>query len=116
MQFLLSVIDDMSGRTEAELEDPTALPEEAVAIDAFNERLRSGGQWLFAAGLASPHSARIIDNRGAEPMVTDGPFAESKEFLAGFWIVEAADLATALALATDGSKACNRKVEVRQIR
>jgi len=44
---------------------------------------------------------------------TDGPFVESKEFLNGFWIIEAPDLDVALKLATEGSKACNRKVEVR---
>ncbi len=48
-----------------------------------------------------------------EAMFTDGPFLESKEYLAGFWIMEAPDLDVALKLAAEGSKACNRKVEVR---
>jgi hypothetical protein len=46
-------------------------------------------------------------------MFTDGPFLESKEYLVGFWILEAADLDVALKLAAEGSKACNRKLEVR---
>jgi hypothetical protein len=46
---------------------------------------------------------------------TDGPFLESKEYLAGFWIIEAADLDVALKLAAEGSRACNRKVEVRPL-
>ena len=58
-------------------------------------------------------SATVIDNRGGEAMFTDGPFLESKEYLAGFWVIEAADLDVALKLAAEGSKACNRKVEVR---
>jgi hypothetical protein len=55
----------------------------------------------------------VIDNRGDEAIVTDGPFLESKEILAGFWILEAPDLDVALRLATAGSKACNRKLELR---
>jgi hypothetical protein len=90
-----------------------ATPEEMAAIDVFNERLEAEGHWVFAAGLAAPSSATVIDNRGGEALFTDGPYLESKEYLAGFWIIDAADLDVALKLAADGSKACNRKVEVR---
>jgi hypothetical protein len=68
---------------------------------------------LPAGGLASPSAATVIDNRDGEALFTDGPFVESKEFLAGFWIMEAPDLDVVLKLAAEGSKACNRKVEVR---
>jgi hypothetical protein len=104
MQYLLSVIHDQAG---------LATPEEDAAIDVFNERLRTEGHWVFAGGLASPGAATVIDNRAGEPIVTDGPFLESKEYLAGFWVIEAPDLDAALELATAGSRACNRKVEVR---
>jgi hypothetical protein len=104
MQYLVSVITD-----SADL----ATPEEEAAIDVFNERLQAEGHWVFAGGLAGPSSATVIDNRGAEAIVTDGPFVESKEYLIGFWVMEAADLDVALKLATAGSKACNRKIEVR---
>jgi len=104
MQYLVSVIDDTAG---------LATPEEEAAVDVFNDRLIAEGHWVFAGGLGAPSSATVIDNRGEEPMVTDGPFLESKEYLAGFWVIEAADLDVALKLATEGSKACNRKVEVR---
>jgi hypothetical protein len=104
MQSLVSVIFDQAG---------LATPEEQAAIDVFNDRLVAEGHWVFAGGLAAPGSATVIDNRGGEAMVTDGPFLESKEYLAGFWIVEAAGLDVALKLAAEGSKACNRKVEVR---
>ncbi|HXM70030.1 MAG TPA: YciI family protein, partial [Thermoanaerobaculia bacterium] len=79
----------------------------------FNDRLKAEGHWVFAGGLAALSSATVIDNRGEEAMFTDGPFLESKEYLAGFWILEAADLDVALKLATEASKHCNRKIEVR---
>ncbi len=105
MQYLVSVIDDTAG---------LATEDEMVAINAFNDRLKSEGHWVFAGGLGSPSSATVIDNRGGrEALFTDGPFLESKEYLAGFWIIEATDLDLALQLAADGSKACNRKIEVR---
>ena len=104
MHYLVSVIDDNAG---------FATPTEMAAIDAFNDRLQAEGHWVFAGGLGSPGTATVIDNRGGEAMFTDGPFLESKEFLIGFWIIEAPDLDVALKLATEGSKACNRKVEVR---
>ena len=71
---------------------------------------------MFAGGLAASSSATVIDNRGEESMVTDGPFLESKEYLAGLWIIEAIDPDVALKLAAAGSKACNRKIEVRPFR
>jgi hypothetical protein len=104
MQYLVSVIDDTAG---------LATHDEQAAIEVFNDRLQAEGHWVFAGGLGSPSSATVIDNRGGEAMFTDGPFLESKEYLAGFWIMEAADLDVALKLAAEGSKACNRKIEVR---
>lgn len=104
MQYLVSVIDDKTG---------SATPDEMIAIETFNDRLRADGHWVFAGGLASPSTATVVDNRGGEVLVTDGPFLESKEHLAGFWVMQAADLDVALKLAADASKACNRRVEVR---
>ena len=104
MQYMVSVIDDKTG---------SATPDEMAAIDAFNEGLQAGGHWVFAAGLASPSASTVIDNRGGEALFTDGPFLESKEYVAGFWIMQASDLDVALKLAAEGSKACNRRVEVR---
>jgi hypothetical protein len=104
MQYLVSVIDHNGS---------LATPDEMAAIDVFNERLQAEGHWVFAGGLGVPDTATVIDNRGEEPVLTDGPFVESKEYLAGFWVMEAPDLDVALKLATERSKACNRKVEVR---
>lgn len=104
MQYLVSVIDDRTNSGTAE---------EALAIDEFNERLRAGGHWVFAAGLAAPEASTVIDGRGEEPVFSDGPFVESKEHMAGLWIIEAPDLDVALELMAAGSKACNRRLEVR---
>ncbi|MEP9384370.1 YciI family protein [Nocardioides cheoyonin] len=80
---------------------------------AFNERLESEGYFVFADGLEQATTATVVDGQGGQPVVTDGPYLESKEYLGGFWIIEAPDLDTALALAAEGSKACRGKVEVR---
>ena len=104
MHYLVSVIDDTAG---------LATPDEMAAIDVFNDRLQAEGHWVFAGGLASPSTATLVDNRSGEAVFTDGPYLESKEYLGGFWIIEAPDLDVALKLAAGGSKACNRKVEVR---
>ena len=104
MQYLFSVIDDTAG---------LATPDEATAIDAYNEGLQAAGYWVFAGGLGAPSTATVIDARSGEAVFTDGPFVESKEYVAGFWVIEAPDLDVALKLAAEGSKACNRKVEVR---
>jgi hypothetical protein len=104
MEYLVSVINDTAD---------LATPDEQAAISAFNDRLKAEGHWVFAGGLAAPSSATVIDNRGEEAMITDGPFLESKEYLVGFWIMDAPDLDVALKLAAEGSRACNRKVEVR---
>src|ERR1700722_14976851 len=104
MQYLVSVIAD---NTEL------ATPGEMEAIDVFNDRLRAQGHWVYATGLAAPSSATVIDGRGEKPIFTDGPFIESKEFLAGFWIIEVPNLDVALKLAVEGSKACNRRLELR---
>jgi hypothetical protein len=106
MQYLVNVIDSRSN---------SGTDEEAVAIDAFNDTLRAGGHWVFAGGLADPTVSTVIDGRGDEPVLTDGPFIETKEWAAGFWIIEAPDLDVALKLMTEGSKACNRRLEVRPL-
>ena len=104
MQYLVSVIAEDTG---------LATPAEMATIDVFNERIQAEGYWVFAAGLGTPSTATVIDNRGDGAVFTDGPYVESKEYIAGFWVIEAPDLDAALKVAADGSKACNRKVEVR---
>jgi hypothetical protein len=103
-QYLISVLTDGTELASAE---------EDTAIDGFNEQLRAKGHWVFANGLALPSTATVIDGRHGEAVFTDGPYVESKEYVAGFWVIEAPDLDVALRLAAQGSKACNRRVELR---
>ena len=104
MHYLLTVIGDTTNTVD---------DSEPGAIDAFNEQLKTDGRWVFGGGLTAPEHATVTDNRGSETIFTDGPFVESKEYLAGFWVVEADDLDEALALSAGASRACNAKVEVR---
>ena len=114
MQYLISVIDNAADLAiQAEMAAAGNPEPESRTLDAFNDRLAAEGHWVFAGGLAAPGTATMIDNRDGEALFTDGPFVESKEYLGGLWIIEAADLDVALKLAAEGSKACNRKVEVR---
>jgi hypothetical protein len=103
-QYLMSVLADSTELASAE---------EMAAIDAFNEQLQAQGHWVFAGGLASPGTATVVDGRDGEPVFTDGPYLESKEHIAGFWIIEAPHLDVALRLAARGSKSCNRRIELR---
>ena len=103
-QYLLSVLADTTDLATAE---------EMAAIDAFNEQLQADGNWVFAGGLASPSAATVVDGRDGEAVFTDGPYLESKEHIAGFWIIEAPHLDVALRLAALGSKNCNRRIELR---
>jgi hypothetical protein len=97
--------------------EPTPSGEEMQAafeaVDAFNTRLQESGSWVFAGGLMPRETATTVDHTGEEAVVTDGPFAETKEWLGGFWIIDVPDLDAALQWAREGSKACAGKVEVR---
>lgn len=105
MQYLINVLHD-----SPEL----ATDGEMAAIDVFNDRLVADGHWVQAAGLTTPDQATVLDNRDDRGLVSDGPFAELSEWIIGFWLIEAADDATAQRLAAEGSKACNRRVELRK--
>ncbi len=104
MRYLLNVIDSETG---------SGTGDEMAAIDAFNARLQSAGQLIMAEGLASPRASTVIDNRGGAGLVTPGPLHDTEQYVSGFWIIEAADRDAALALAAEGSRACNRVVELR---
>jgi hypothetical protein len=104
MQYVISVLDTGTGSgTDAEM----------AAIDAFNDSLEAEGRLVLLGGLAAPGTAAVLDNREGAGIVTDGPFVELAEYVSGLWIVEAADRETALRLAAEGSRACNRRVELR---
>jgi hypothetical protein len=108
-QYLLSVHHDY----DVEFPPLEEMQPMFEAVDRFNTKLQEQGSWVFAGGLQPIDQATTVDNTGDRPIVSDGPYAESKEYLGGFWIIEAADLDAALAVATDASRACGGKVEVR---
>jgi hypothetical protein len=89
------------------------MEEAFAATGAFNDRLKAEGYWVFAGGLEPVSTATVVDGQGDKPVVTDGPYLETKEALGGFWVIDAPDLDVALRLAAEGSKACRGKVEVR---
>jgi hypothetical protein len=82
-------------------------------VDAFNADVMAAGAWVFGGGLEPPEIATVVRTERGETAMTDGPFAETKEHLGGFWIVDAPDLDAALAWAAKGSAACMGPVEVR---
>ncbi|MET1058808.1 MAG: YciI family protein [Nocardioides sp.] len=110
-QYMLSVHHD--GTEDFESMSQEELQRVFKAVDDFNEQLKAEGHWVFAGGLKPIEDSTVVDGTRAEPVVIDGPFAESKEYLGGFWIIEAADLDAAIELARRGSAACAGKVEVR---
>jgi hypothetical protein len=80
---------------------------------AFNDKLQAEGYWVFADGLEPATTATVVDGRGDQPVVTDGPYLETKEYIGGFWVIDVPDRDTAIRLAAEASKACRGKVEVR---
>ncbi|HYH72280.1 MAG TPA: YciI family protein [Nocardioides sp.] len=90
-----------------------AMEQSFADTGAFNEQLMADGHWVFAGGLQAATTAKVVDGQAGSPVVTDGPYLESKELIGGFWIIDVPDLDTALRLAAEGSKACRGKVEVR---
>jgi len=108
-QYLLSVhsVDGTPVPSEDEMQAAFA------AVDAFNAEVQAAGAWVFAGGLMPPDTATVVRAQGGDVVTTDGPFAETKEQLGGFWVIEAADLDAALAWAAKGSVACRNPVEVR---
>lgn len=104
MRYVIFVIDSASN---------TAAGNEMAAIDAFNTQLQENGNWIYAAGISAPSVAQVIDNRGDTDIVTVGSLFKNTEHYSGFWLIQADNDAQALQLAKLGSKACNRKVELR---
>jgi hypothetical protein len=83
-------------------------------VDVFNEELRSAGVWVFAGGLHPANTATVVRaGDGGELLMTDGPFAEGKEHIGGFWVIAAPDLDAALEWAAKATLACAAPVEVR---
>lgn len=109
-QYLLAV---HGSEEEYAAIDPETMQEMFAATAAFNDKVREAGIWVFAGGLEPAETATVVDGTGESPVVTDGPYLETKEHIGGFWIIDVPDLDAALRWAAEGSKACSGKVEVR---
>ncbi len=92
---------------------PETMQEMFEGVDRFNQKVRDAGIWVFAGGLEPAGTATVVDGQGDAPVMTDGPYLETKEHLGGFWIIDVPDLDAALQWAAEGSKACQGRVEVR---
>jgi hypothetical protein len=94
-------------------DDPEVMQKAFAQVDALNAEMQAKGAWVFGGGLHEPSSATVVRDRNGETVMTDGPYAETKEQIGGFWIIEAADLDAAIAWAAKAAAACMNAVEVR---
>jgi hypothetical protein len=110
-QYLLSVWHAPISQEEFEAQADNGVFE---AVDKLNAELMEKGQWVFGGGLEGVHAATVVrSDANGDVVVTDGPYAEIKESMGGFWIVELKDLGEALELAKRATVACRQPVEVR---
>ena len=109
-QYLLSVWHDADYTVDFSGDDVQRM---VAQVGAFNAELEAAGAWVFGGGLEPATTATVVRPSGGDTTLTDGPYAEAKEVMGGFWVIEAADLDAALAWARKGSLACEGPVEVR---
>ena len=79
-------------------------------VNAFNERLHSDGNWVYACGLTAPEAAKVVSPAGD---ATSGPAVTGNKQLGGFWIIDAPSAETAATVAARGAKVCGQPVEIR---
>ena len=109
MQYLMSVrVDESAPQPAAEEWDAMF-----ARVGVVNDEMKAQGIWVFAGGLLPSDTATVVHAQGGATTMTDGPFAETKEQLGGFWVIEVDDLDAALAWAAKASEACEGPVEVR---
>jgi len=108
-QYLVSVWF-VDGAPEPSEEEMT---QSGKDVDALNDELKKSASWVFAGGLPPADTATVVQVKGSDVVTTDGPFAESKEHLGGFWVIRADDLDAALAIGRRATVACRAPVEVR---
>jgi hypothetical protein len=110
MTHYLFAVHSEEGRPELEGE---ALKQAYADVEAFNERMRRAGAYVYAGGLAPPDDAQIVDNTGANAETKIGSYVTGPRRLGGFWVLDAPDDVTAHEYAMQASKACQSPVEVR---
>ena len=109
-QYLISVWHDDTFEVDFSTPDAQRL---GAQVGAFNDELQHAGAWVFAAGLHPASSATVVRSSGGEVSMTDGPYAETKEQMGGFWVIDVADLEAALGWAGKAAAASQGPVEVR---
>ena len=109
-QYLLSVYHPEG---EGETPPPEAMKKIIADVDAVNGELKAAGAWVFAGGLHPTSTATVVRLQDGEVLTTDGPFAEGKEHIGGFWVIDATDLDAALEWGRKATRACTAAVEVR---
>ena len=109
-QYLLSVYQPVGPAPDPEFLEPIMRD-----LEALNREMQAAGAWVFAAGLHPAGTATVVRQQGPEVLITDGPFAETKEHLGGFTVIEAADLDAALGWAGKLARATTLPIEVRPI-
>jgi hypothetical protein len=110
-QYLMSVWHDDDYDVDFSSPDAQRM---FAQVGAFNEKLTSAGAWVFGGGLHPASSATVLrPSPQGDVSMTDGPYAETKEQMGGFWVIEAADFDTALDWARQAAAACEGPVEVR---
>lgn len=92
---------------------PEQLQQSMVAIQQLEEELEQAGAWVFSGKLTDPGSATVVRSDRGEALMTDGPFAESKEHIAGFYVIDARDLDDALGWASRVAECIGMPIEVR---
>jgi hypothetical protein len=107
MRFLINVIES--------IDSPVHSEQEIDAIDAFNDEMVAAGQRVIAVGIASPDNSLQIDNRDGQVKYIKESLTDSSEYVSGVWIIDVPNQEIALELAVRGSKACNRRVELRPL-
>jgi hypothetical protein len=110
-QYLLSVWHD-EPYDNVDFSSPEMQRREAQ-VSELNASLERAGAWVFGTGLRPASSATVVRATSGDVSMTDGPYAETKEQMGGFWIIEAADLDAALDWAGKAAAACEGPVEVR---
>jgi hypothetical protein len=106
-QYLLSVIHP------DEPPAPDVIEDIYRDVNAVNDEIRAAGAWVFAGGLHGPSTATVVREQDGELLTTDGPYAEGKEHIGGFWVIQAPDLDSALEWAGKATRACRVPIEVR---
>ena len=107
-QYLLSVYPE-----GGDAPSPEVMEKIFHDVGALNTEIQAAGVWVFAGGLHPASTATVVRLKDDEVLITDGPFAEGKEHIGGFWVIKVPDLDAALEWGRKATRACRVPIEVR---